>query len=79
MEKSFIGKHISRIENEKAADYQQPLNFNYVDFKLSKIRRIPLNRHIVRVKEIFSVRPASPIPVVTINITGPTNASNELI
>ncbi len=30
-------------------------------------------------REIFSVRPYNPIPVVMINTTGPTNARRELI
>ena len=51
----------------------------HLDFKLNRMRKIPAKRQIIRTKDIFSVRPCKAIPVVTIKIKGPTNASNELI
>lgn len=43
------------------------------------IRTIPANKQTILVKEIFSDKPVKPIPVVTINTTGPTKANKELM
>lgn len=43
------------------------------------IRNIPAKRQIIRVRDIFSANPDSPIAVVTIKTVGPTRASNVLI
>ena len=55
--------------------------FPMTQFTLILIRMstIPLKRQIILVNEIFSARPIIPIPVVAINIKGPTKANRVLI
>lgn len=50
-----------------------------LDLKLNRMSKIPLKRQIIFVNGILSARPTNPIPVVRINIQGPTKASNVLI
>ena len=51
----------------------------YLALRLKRISMIPANRQIIRVNEIFSASPNRAIPVVMINMHGPTRASNVLM
>ena len=43
--------------------------------KLIKIKRTPLNKQIILGTDTLSLGPANPMPVVTMKIRGPMNAS----
>lgn len=77
-----LEKQIKRHENKDRLAVRANWSFctsHHSNFMLNKMRKMPPKRQRIFMSETFSANPSNAMPVVVINMTGPTKASSVLI